>query len=537
MNITLGQNTMNKQQFSCQNFLTAECEENLVNLIREMCGIRIFVHQMEKLRQTVCQSCKQFNYTSCELYLEALQDRTLNSSLQEDLIAGITVGESYFFRDHAQMDYLKNDILPKLIYKRREQGSLYLRIWSAGCSDGQELYSVVILLHQLLPDLETWNLHLLGTDINVTALSRALKGYYTEWSFRSTDNKTRDTFFTNKNNQWQINNTLQRFTKFSYLNLYSDNFPSILSETNTMDLILCRNVFIYFDQLTASTVMKKFNQSLLPGGYLLQSASDILDINIPNFDIHYIDRTCYFQKTETPEGKTLLETTIGQTDLTSKESAVADMQAAVEKGKTNQLQHPVITAQEKYQQSIPIDQLSPKADILKAYSNIIKLLSSEKWSEVLDCINKRIELGDNNALIWQFKAKTSANLGQAEKAIKACNVSIKLDPFDKHSHFIQALVYMEAKQFKQSEEAFRRTIYLDRQFIEAYYHLGLLHFLQGKHNRGRKHLQNALEIVEKKDPFHRLHDAAGMTHGRMAIILRNELRMYQLGSNSNVQNT
>jgi len=174
-----------------------ECEEELIKLVRELTGIRIHDHQLTKFRQTIIQACELFNCSNCHEYFETLKSSSLNSAIQEHLIAGITIGESYFFRDRNQMDFLKNTILPDLILKRREQGSLYLRIWSAGCSDGQELYSIIILLHQLLPDMENWNLHLLGTDINVASLSRAIKGRYSDWSIRSTSNTLRDNYFIN----------------------------------------------------------------------------------------------------------------------------------------------------------------------------------------------------------------------------------------------------------------------------------------------------------------------------------------------------
>ncbi len=154
------------------------------------------------------------------------------------------------------------------------------------------------------------------------------------------------------------------------------------------------------------------------------------------------------------------------------------------------------------------------------------------WTEALTYIKKRVELGDDNSLIWQFKAKSLANLGQCEKALNAINLSIKHDPHDKHSHFIKALIYMESKNFKGSEEALRRTLYLDQRFLEANYHMGLLLFLRGRHDKGILYLKIALDIAESEDPLRRLHDSAGMSHGRMASILRSELKMYQLGTDS-----
>ncbi len=497
----------------CQMQIPPEYEKDLVNLVRKFCGIQIFDHQMDKFRQTICQGCRQMNFKSCDSYYRALQDNSLNSAIKDNLIAGITVGESYFFRDHAQMELLQNSILPELISIRRKQKFLNLRIWSAGCADGQELYSIVMLLKQLLPDIDKWNLHLLGTDINIHALSRALKACYNDWSFRSTDESIRDTFFTRQKNMWKINDALQHLTKFSYLNLYDDNFPSILSETNAMDLILCRNVFIYFDQQAARVVLKKFYQSLLPGGYLLQGASDMLENKVDDFQFQFYADTCFFQKPDVLEDSTALEAMDGQSSFT-------DQETSTETGPSLQEQPP---------QSTPSEQPVSKSYPQETYKNIFKHLAEENWEDALQDINNCIETGYNSALIWQFKAKALANLGQPKEALKACKLSIQIDPQDKHSHFILGLIYMEARQYGKSKDAFGRALYLDRQFVEAHYNLALLHFLQGKYNKAIKYMHNALRICEQENPDRCLHDAAGMTFGRLATILRSELDMYQLG--------
>lgn len=534
-------------------FILPECEENLIALVRDLTGIRILDHQLNNFRQTIAQGCQQFHHPNCEEYIKALQVSSLNSAIQEHLIAGITIGESYFFRDRAQMDYLSKVLLPNLILQRRQQGRLYLRIWSAGCSEGQELFSILMLLDQLLPDLENWNLHLLGTDINVLALANALKGEYSEWSLRSTNNTVRNHYFNQQGKTWKIKPELQRKTKFSYLNLYGDNFPSILSETNALDLILCRNVFIYFDQATASTVMNKLFQSLAPGGYLLQGASDLVDgASQCGFEHHIHDTTSYFRRPllgrsenseeinfsdsanafNDPERMTFIsssQSTSGSSSLdTNSQHSISKNTSSRNTSSRNK------SSDENLNQSTEpkvekIDTLTPIPIALKAYKGIIQFLTKEDWSQAMVEIDQHIDRGDDNALIWQFRAKALANLGRSKEALEACNTSIRHDPEDKHTYFIQALVYMESRRLDKAEEALRRTLYLDRDFVEAHYHMGLLHLLQGKRESGLKSMHNALEIAENADPQRSLHDAAGMNHARMATILRNELRMYQGG--------
>ena len=153
-------------------------------------------------------------------------------------------------------------------------------------------------------------------------------------------------------------------------------------------------------------------------------------------------------------------------------------------------------------------------------------MGQESWSSAMAEINRLIAGGDDSALVWQFRAKCLANLGQVHSALEACVQSISLDSTDKHSHFIHALILAEMKEFSTASEALKRTLYLDRQFVEAHYQLGIIQMRKGDRQAGVKSLQNALRITQASDPDRQLHDAAGMTYGRMVAILKNELKVY-----------
>ncbi|MBF0472044.1 MAG: hypothetical protein HQL48_11815 [Gammaproteobacteria bacterium] len=495
----------------------AECEERLITLIRKRIGIRILDHQLNNLRTTYADACQRFHFSDCNEYCEQLEQSSNDSQQQEHLVAGITVGESYFFRDSGQIALLSEEILPKLITSRRQQGHYSLRIWSAGCSDGQELYSIAILLDQLIPERERpqWKIHLLGTDINVEALSRAIGGHYREWSFRATSEQIREQYFTtelnpNGHRMWRLADTVRQKARFSYLNLYSDSFPSILSETSSMDLILCRNVFIYFDLPTVTEVMRKFYLSLNDGGILMMGPTDLVDRSAHRGFTILGDDEAHFLRKETadpppqqrPPSRQQRPTTPLQTTTT----------AATPRSR---MEDP----QQKLQQRLP--------PALRPYSAIILLLGNEAWGDALKEVETHLHQGDNSVLVWQFLAKALANMGRTHDALEACSKSIQQDPSDKHVHFIQSLLLIEANRFQAAEDALRRTIFLDRHFVEAHYHLGLLLIRLGRNQAGIKSLNNALEIALSAAPDRRLHDAGAMNYGRLATILSHEIKMYQ----------
>lgn len=489
--------------------LPASCEESLCAFVHERTGLRIHDHQLETLRRTVVEACARFAHDNCADYLEALRTSRANAPEHEHLIAGITVGESYFFRDQAQMDFLRRVWLPELIGQRRRDKDLYLRIWSAGCSDGQEIYSLAMMLQDLLPDIEHWNLHLLGTDINGAALARSMRGRYSNGAFRATPERIRADYFQKDGDYWLISPHLRRRIKFTYLNLNEDSFPSILTETNNLDLILCRNVFIYFDPQVVVQIMAKLHACLNPAGCLLLGTSDLMDSSAQRgFELRNLNNTFYLVR----------------------ESRIASIAPDPFDLPAYAVTEPAAPTRDF--QPVTVDSPAPAASPPAACSDaalpgeIIRLLGNEDWPNALAAIELRQRGGDDSALIWQFRAKALANLGRAREALDACEHSLERDPTDKHSHFLRALVLLELNRLTAAEEALKRTLYLDHNFVEAHFQLGLLRLRRDERASGMKSLRNALLIADSTAPERRLHDAAGMNHGRMAAILRNELDIY-----------
>lgn len=192
----------------------------------------------------------------------------------ELLARHLTVGETYFFREPALFQALEYEVLPALIAARRAAGKT-LRVWSAGCCTGEELYSVAILLRRLLPDLDDWRISLLGTDINPHFLGKARHGVYRDWSFRNLpDGLLRRYFEPAQGGLNMIAPALRRGVRFDYLNLAADAFPGPDSGTPPMDLILCRNVLMYFDAGTAAHAVRRLGRALAGDGWLAVSTAE-----------------------------------------------------------------------------------------------------------------------------------------------------------------------------------------------------------------------------------------------------------------------
>ena len=469
-------------------------------------------HQLHNLRETVIKGCERFGYEDSNQYLhELIISQGLTAQL-EYLIAGVTVGESYFFRDSEQIELLRGKLLPEMIAAKRESGNLSIRAWSAGCSQGQEIYTIALLLLELIPDIDHWRIHLLGTDINNEVVSKAIRGQYTEWSFRATPPLIRDRWFERVGKEYEINAKIKRLVRFAYLNLTEDVYPSIMSETNALDLILCRNVFIYLDRQVVQRSMSNYADCLLEEGVLLLGASDPVEFKHTKLELIQTGATAYFQKYSFPKKSEYAFQHAIQKPAAQSRRLETDSLASV----TSRKVPPELPKPELVEHRALSDQ---------ELAEFIKQLKGSDWASALAQVEAIFKQGKENSDLWQMKAKALANLGKAELALQACEHSLQLDPANKHTYLILGLILSELDCQQEAEAAFRKTLYLDRSFLEAHYELGMLRVRAKDLPGALKSLGNALKLAKQADPDRELHNASGMTYKRFAQVLQNEIEM------------
>ena len=191
-----------------------------------------------------------------------------SSAALDTLVSALNVGETHFFREARQMQSLQERILPELIARRRSERRL--RIWSAGCSTGEEVYTLAILVDRLLPARASWDVLILGTDINGGALQHARRGVYGRWSLRGNDEVVLP-YLSRQGDRFEVVPRIRAMVTFGQVNLVEDGYPSPRTNTHAMDLVLCRNVLMYFDPGAARSVVRRLSAALVEGGWLVVS--------------------------------------------------------------------------------------------------------------------------------------------------------------------------------------------------------------------------------------------------------------------------
>lgn len=260
-------------EFRRDNLLDDPRYLRLKEYLIERTGLAYYIDKDADLARRISRRLSDLELQDCASYLDLLSDPIRGSFEMDALIAEITIGETYFFRHQEHFDALREIVLPDLIARNSAKRSL--RIWCAGCADGSEPYSLSILLRRDLAHcLLGWNVSILGTDINRRDLAGAREGRFEAWALRSTPEELIDACFEQSGKQWVLAPSYRSAASFRFHNLVEDAFPPLLGDPLPFDLILCRNVMIYFGPERMRLIVQRFHDCLAPGAWLLVGPSE-----------------------------------------------------------------------------------------------------------------------------------------------------------------------------------------------------------------------------------------------------------------------
>ena len=242
------------------------------------------------LQKRLSPRVRELNFDSFQKYFYFLQYDPRSDAEYDSIYDLVTTNETYFFREPAQLTAFIEEIVPDLLSKKTLKK---IRIWSAGCSSGEEPYSLAMLLQEA-GWYEHASFEIFASDINQQVLARARKGQYRENAFRSTEATVRERYFAREaDNSWRIKDEIRNRVQFGRLNLYDAARVSLLGH---LDLIFCRNVIIYFDDSSKRVVVHNFYNRLIDGGYLLLGHSESLISLSTQFKLRHLKNDMVYQR-------------------------------------------------------------------------------------------------------------------------------------------------------------------------------------------------------------------------------------------------
>jgi chemotaxis protein methyltransferase CheR len=456
---------------------TDNVPDNFQELLTAYTGLTISGTDQDKVSTFLQNRLSELRLDGLPAYLELLQAPTLAADQEwQQIVQALTVPESFFLRDKGQMHILQQHILPELIQRNRHHRQL--RIWSAGCSTGEEPYSLALLLQQLLPDAHDWDVLILGTDINDKVLTKARAGLYTRWSLRDVGTDVLAYFQSAAHGLLSLDATIRDKVTFRRVNLLKTPFPDF--ELSNIDLILCRNVFIYFDPQAIATVLDKFTQTLNPGGYLMTGHGELYQQNLNGLETRLFLESVVYQRTvkNPPLGLAPLPLPL-------------PLFEALPDNPIEETLAPPAPAEPSEPEPKP--EFDHAAAMNEAY------LAGD-YAGVLAIAQTR-PAQDADFAVYYWSAKAFACMGQYHTAETRLQLAFALNPRSVPCHYLLAHIKELQHDIEQAKSLLHKTILLDESFVLPYLDLAALYETDDPEKHGQLRGQ-ALALLNKLPPDH-----------------------------------
>lgn len=455
--------------------LTDTCLSQLSAFIAAEMGLYFPRARWDDLERQIQDAAKEFDFIDIERFIQWIISSPLSRDTIETLASYLTISETYFWRDPQVFEALCDQILPALIHMREKSGKR-LRIWSAGCASGEEPYSIAIALHQLIPDIADWHITILATDINPQSLHKAEAGVYGEWSFRNAPPWLKTKYFDScENAKYMIRPEIHQAVSFQYLNLAEDVYPTLINNTNAMDIIFCRNVLMYFVPELAHLVRQRFYNCLIEGGWLIVSACELSNQLFKQFScVQFSGANIYRRELRNVQSK---DNPNGPSQV-----ILPSLQRAVKKAEVTRVSPLPIKNQENV--------------------HIAKQTVSE--TQPMDDV---------------MSVRSLANQGKLDEALSACERAIATDKLDIAYYFLLANILQEQKRDAEAIAALKQVIYLDPNYVLAHFSMGNLEQQHGNAAAAKKHFKNALTLLDNYKTEDMLLEPESLTAGRLREII------------------
>jgi chemotaxis protein methyltransferase CheR len=469
----------------------------LRQILQKYSGMECPDNRRDDLWAATMKAAEVVGSNDLNLVIARLED-PLENPLRSVWIESYTIHETYFFRDSPQWQSIERTVLPERIAARRSERRL--KVWSAGCSTGDEAYTAAILIDQMLPDADLWTIQIIGTDISSDIVQKARRGQYREWSFRQTPLHVREEYFQPvAGNQWQILPKLSRYVRFETLNLKTGSYPSLLSGLFDFDLILCRNVLIYFAREEMGPTLSRMADCLAPGGFLALGPAEPpppanLGLTLVASANSALYRKSNDQRQRQDSGRdqalTLELPSTGSTNLSVNELLTAASRKIAE--------DPGLPASASGAKSKPI----PAKPVTKP--------------------EKRTDIRSAEGRVKPLRELAQA--GRWQELFDQAMLLLKVFPLNPEIPYLAGVALKEMGRFEEARESFRKSTFLNQSFWMAHLLLAGLWQREGQFDRARGHLKTILKGLENHEPAEILPFTEDINVGRMIALADSHLK-------------
>ncbi len=500
--------------------------------VATLMGLHFPRAKWQALEKAFCSAARELGFQNPEECADWFITTPLSRELVETMAGYLTIGETYFLREFRSLEILTEDIIPGIIRERRGTEQR-LRIWSAGCSTGEESYSIAILLHRMRDALRDWDISILATDINPLAIRKASGGVYTEWSFRNTPSWLKENYFKKSGTgSWTLISPIKKMVDFSYLNLVDDQYPSLPGNTNAMDIIFCRNVLMYLTPDRARNVVQRFHRSLVDGGWLIVSPCETSQVLYPQFNaVSFRDAVLYRKQGigEAVKSRSGEAEKRGSGEVKQMEEVSPILPFSHSPFQDVSPLHPFPVSPFQDVPPSPFQAVSPVPPVSVSpiqgsspspYEEALALYEQGLYSEAEQKIAALLPPNQENVNATALLCRIRANQGRLAEARLLLEQAIATDKLNPGLHNLLAMILQEQGEDHAAVAALKRALYLDQDLVLAHFALANIELRKGKIKESRRHFDNALSLLDRYRPDEVVPESDGMLAWRLKEIIR-----------------
>ncbi len=465
---------------------------SFINLIKDKCG---FLVNSEKESNLVAGIQDRMSKKKFDCHTKYYNYLFQNQKEFQSLIALLTINETYFFREPNHYQLLIEKIVPELLIKRN-QGSK-INILSAGCSTGEEPYSLVMALMEKYGTRMHDYFTVTGVDIDDVALSKAERGAFSRGSFRSLDNNLKKKYFSKvRDHRYEIMELIKNSVKFQSLNLLGDCYSDSLRE---MDIIFYRNVSIYFDHETQKNIFKKFFQILNDKGYVFLSSTETCIHDDGILSLVERDGTYLYQKN--PE----IESVVGKHIITQKTKEIPltpepQSKQLHESELLARHHQPVANVQEpkhkNQYQDLKTELTEKKKGPHGLFEKTLLLLNNKKNEAALNSVDKLLD-NDKSFKVYNLKTSILINLLRLEEAKMVCLKALEDDQWNLEGYLLLGLIAKRENNKDEIIKRFKEAIYIEPSSWLAHFYLAEVYYTLNELKRACNEFKIVIEILER----------------------------------------
>jgi len=510
--------------------------------VREQLGFTWDASAESEIRRKLSAAAEERGFAGLEGFVRHLFSHLDPSERLKTLASILTIGETYFFREPESFVAFQQHVLPQVMAYRESQGLRRIRLWSAGCSTGEEAYTLAMVTKEALPSHGQWDFSVMATDINEKALETARKGVYRPWSFRRPLPSPYEKYVESLGLLRCVAENLKAHVTFSVLNLIQDPYPSLWTKTTDLDVIFCRNVLMYFDPEKRRFVLDRLHQALHEAGWLVLGASELPVADANQWEPVPYSGAIFLRKrpsrtVERGEAQAERGTLLRQRRAPLETSALMNSGRGWNLGKGTAFPRrfmAVIPSPTEADGSLAGGPMtvrrattaSETKDNAKPpwLAKIMDYVSAGLLNEAVHCLEQWLSCGATESGDDLLKAVTAvvqflAVRGLSEKALELLDRVLAVHKFEPAYHHIKGSIHADRGELDAAAAAFRQMLYVDPQSATALFSLGMLCRRQGHHEAPRRYLEHAWKMLQGKEDGEEVPFSDGMSAGQMRRLI------------------